>query len=79
MDPIAAFDGIIRNLTCAKHNRFDIGFVEVKPPREPYPKDSTEDRNKILSALKCSLRHICTKLPTMKDVVLIGILCNGMP
>lgn len=75
-----SYDGILRNSQVTKkESRIDIGFIEVKPARSPYPKDSTSDRLKVINAMRSSLLHLkqMSGKPDMKKVVVVGVICNG--
>ncbi|RPA77267.1 hypothetical protein BJ508DRAFT_364581 [Ascobolus immersus RN42] len=104
----SSYDGIVRS-TGAR--RVDLGYIEVKPVREPYAKSSSTDRGKVVEGMKAALTEIRQSLPEaypsfssshhedesealctagdsgapigkkddpMKDIVVVGLLCNGM-
>ncbi|KAF8420256.1 hypothetical protein EV426DRAFT_613007 [Tirmania nivea] len=74
-----SYDGILRSSQVTRKERIDIGFIEVKPARSPYPKDSTSDRLKVINAMQSSLLHLKRMggKPDMKKVVVVGVICNG--
>lgn len=75
-----SYDGILRNSRITKKNtRLDIGFVEVKPARTPYPKDSAEDRLKVIRAMRSSLLNLMSIVDSgIEKIVVVGVICNGL-
>jgi len=79
---LPSYDGILRSSqVTTKENRIDIGFVEAKPARAPYPKNKTTDRLKVINAMRSSLRYLqsleCSSEVRSKQLVVIGIICHG--
>lgn len=76
-----SYDGILRNSQVTKkESRIDIGFIEVKPARSPYPKDSASDRLKVINAMRSLLLHLKRMggQPDMRKVVVVGVICNDI-
>lgn len=77
---LPSYDGILRNSKVTRRDsRIDIGFIEAKPARTPYPKDSTADRLKVIHAMRSSLLYLKSIVAKsdMENVVVIGVICNG--
>jgi len=85
----SSYDGILRNSRITKKtSRLDIGFIEVKPARTPYPKDSATDRLKVIKAMRSSLLNLISivkhdhgneneKSEVLRKIVVVGVICNG--
>ena len=57
-----------------------LGFMEVKPPRyQPSTKPARTDFEKVVKALRDTLRHLNNTVDkvTQSEIVLIGVLCDG--
>ncbi|KAK6503901.1 hypothetical protein TWF481_008902 [Arthrobotrys musiformis] len=94
---LPSYDGIFRSLNGGGGGgvgtRLDLGFVEVKPARAPYPKSSRADREKVIRAMAASLHGFHelmevsasidvekeeTDTPSPPPVIVIGLICNGL-
>ncbi|KAK6338587.1 hypothetical protein TWF730_002649 [Orbilia blumenaviensis] len=93
---LPSYDGIVRSVNGGGGGvgtRLDLGFVEVKPARVPYPKSSRADREKVIRAMTASLHGFHelmepsgpidagrkeTDMTSPSPVIVIGLLCNGL-
>ncbi|KAF3310796.1 hypothetical protein TWF173_009153 [Orbilia oligospora] len=94
---LPSYDGIFRSVNGGGGGgvgtRLDLGFVEVKPARAPYPKSSRADREKVIRAMAASLHGFHklmeasasidaekekTDTSSPPSVIVIGLICNGL-
>lgn len=75
------YDGIVRTQARTGTGRRDFGFFEAKPVR--IHETSKKDRGKVEDAMASTLRNLHSSilpkdsLQHTRDIVVVGILCDG--